>query len=228
MRHTTRAGLALGAILALAAWSVTSAQEAPELTVSDQEVESGSDTITIDSFTLTEPGYVVVHEGTESNFGDVIGNSEYLEAGDYTDFEVTLDRELEDGEYVWPMLHSEASGNEQYDSVQDDPPVSDQQAGNADVNNVVAFPMQITVQDGTATPTGTPTASPTGTATASPTVSPTGTVGAQQGTPTGTPGPAGAGNAGLAGGGAVPLGLAALFIAATVGATLIARRVTAR
>ncbi len=211
MRSLRRAGALAGAALALSFGAVALAQQGPSLTVSDATVDQGSDTITIPSFTLAEPGYVVVHEGTASEFGAVIGHTDLMDAGSYSDQEITLDRELEDGEYLWPMLHTEGNNNQQYDSVQEDPPVTDTAGGNANANNVVAFPMQVTVQQGGGgAPTG--TATPTSTA---PQV--------------GTPGPAGAGNAGLIGGdggGASLLGIAFL-VAAAVGGALVARRALA-
>lgn len=226
MKQTARrAGVAvLGAMLAFGLPALATGQEAPSLDLGDtiSVEEDSADTITLSSFTLAEAGYVVVHEDSDGAPGAVIGSSEYLEAGAHTDVEVTLDRDLEADEVIWPMLHTEGSDNETYDGIEPDPPVIDETAGNPDANNVITFPVTVQIGDGEATPEATTEATPESTPATE------GTPGAGEPEAEGTPGAASTGNAGLVGGNTLPLGLGMLFVLMTLGAVATARAVTSR
>ena len=91
-------------------------------------------------------GYIVIHEGDATSFGGVVGSSSLLTAGSHTNVTIQLDRPIENGEYLWPMLHSEDNGNGVYDDPGTDAPIADAGTGNADFGGVVTFPMQLTVE----------------------------------------------------------------------------------
>ena len=116
------------------------------LAVSDYGVPEGASELIVDSATLPVDGYVVVHEGDATSFGAVIGSSELLSAGSYDALVVSLDRPIQDGEYLWPMLHSEDNGNGMYDDAATDAPIVDAVGGNPDFGGVVTFPLQLTIQ----------------------------------------------------------------------------------
>jgi plastocyanin len=119
------------------------------LELSDQVLAKGETTIVIDSVTMAEPGYVAVHEGDEDSFtGTVLGVSAYLAIGTHENVEIVLDPAPVDGQTVWPMLHTEDTGNETYDGAAQDLPVIDEVAGNPAFGGVVVFPILISVEGG--------------------------------------------------------------------------------
>lgn len=77
--------------------------EEPSLRVVSQPKGDGG-TARIASFTLGEPGYVVVRADANGRPGQVIGRTELLEAGAYQNVEVQIDPSRA-GERVHPMLH---------------------------------------------------------------------------------------------------------------------------
>ena len=105
------------------------------VTINDQNRDAPVDSVTVDSVTLENDGYVAIHE-TPANPSDgtpadtVIGVSQYLEAGTYSDVTIDLfsgvpgasfDRDsLNDGETVVAMPHEETNGNEEYNFVSSD------------------------------------------------------------------------------------------------------------
>ena len=75
----------------------------PALRVVSQPKGDGG-TARMASFTLGEPGYVVVRADANGRPGQVIGRTELLEAGAYQNVEVQIDPSRA-GERVHPMLH---------------------------------------------------------------------------------------------------------------------------
>lgn len=150
LTHSTRArrGL-LGAVAALAAaavFAIPGVVSAASLDVdAEASFQEGATTYTVASVTLDADGYVVVHEGTETEFGDVIGASDLLEAGTHADVEITLDRAIEDGEYLWVMAHEESNDNTTFDGPTVDLGVVDETNGNPDLTGdlagLLAFPV---------------------------------------------------------------------------------------
>lgn len=128
------------------------AQMATTLQVADQTAASGATSIVVAQASFDQPFYVVVHEGSATQFGAVVGNTALLQPGDYTNIQVPLTRAVQDGEYLWPMLHTEDNGNGQYDDPATDKPITDATAGNASFGGVMTFPLQVTVQAQTAPP----------------------------------------------------------------------------
>ena len=64
----------------------------------------GNDQVYVVSATLTNPGFVSVHEQEDELPGDVIGASTYLLPGTYSDLYITLTRDLIDGETIYIVL----------------------------------------------------------------------------------------------------------------------------
>ncbi|MEZ4503939.1 MAG: hypothetical protein R3C39_15050 [Dehalococcoidia bacterium] len=146
--------LALVGLGLLAAPAAAMAQDvATSLSFNEPIVEEGDQAVTVAEASHSEPFFIVVHEGTIAQFGAVIGNTDLLDAGTHTNVPVDVNRALVNHEYVWPMLHTDGNGNGVYDDPATDPPVTDADAGNAQINDVVAFPGQVTVFDPNATPT---------------------------------------------------------------------------
>jgi uncharacterized Zn-binding protein involved in type VI secretion len=142
--------IAATVLLAIALPALVAAQATPALTVEDATVSPGAAEIIVPAASLPVDGYLVVHEGDASAFGAVLGSSALLPAGSYTSVPVPLNRAIADGEYLWPMLHSEDNGNGVYDDAATDKPIADASTGNASFGGVVTFPMQLTVAQATA------------------------------------------------------------------------------
>ena len=98
----------------------------------NDQVSDGGQTITVASASLPKDGYIVIHDSTLLDdppqvTGSVIGVSDYLEAGDYTDLQVTLfdvpggdfdgQTMLDGGQQLIAMPHQETSGNEEYNFI---------------------------------------------------------------------------------------------------------------
>jgi len=103
------------------------------VTFDDQTAEDRQ-TVTVASVSLPEDGYVAIHDSTLLDdppqvTGSVVGMSEYLEAGDYTDLDVTLfdvsgadfpaDTSLTGAPLLIAMPHQETSGNQETSSNQE-------------------------------------------------------------------------------------------------------------
>ena len=92
--------------------------DAASVTIEDQQ--SDRQTVIVDSVTVPEGGFVVIHEteGLEEGdaVGSVIGVSSYLGPGTHEDVPVTMGNELDTTEVeVTAMAHMDTNGNEVYD-----------------------------------------------------------------------------------------------------------------
>ena len=115
----------------------------PAITAEDQTLAPDSaGTVSIAEATIDQPGFVVVHEEGDDGFGDVIGSSGLIEAGTSSDISVELDRDAEDGETLYAMLHYDQNGNEEYDGLETDGPVT------GDDDSPVLDTFGITIEDG--------------------------------------------------------------------------------
>jgi hypothetical protein len=110
--------------------------------------------VTIETTTLSEGGYVAIHNESLLDgdaVGSVVGVSEYLEAGTYENLSVVLynvsgaefdDTELTENETLIAMPHQETNDNETYDFVATngtaDGPYTDE--GGAIVDNATVAP----------------------------------------------------------------------------------------
>jgi PGF-CTERM protein/surface glycoprotein (TIGR04207 family) len=144
--------------------TLTVQEEVAEVSISDQTATGQADSLTVDSAFLPEGGFVTIHDGSLLD-GDTLesvrGTSSYLEAGNNSDVEVSLDEPYtEDGTAV-AMPHQDTNDNEAYDFVSsegsDDGPYTN---ANGDI---VLDDASVTIE---AESTPTATAEPTETATA--------------------------------------------------------------
>ncbi|WP_227353240.1 DUF7282 domain-containing protein [Haladaptatus salinisoli] len=81
---------------------------------------SDGETVTIDSVTMSEGGFVTLHNRSllDGNVvGSVVGSSEYLEPGTHENVTVTLDEPLTESQPLIAMPHLDTNGNQQYDFV---------------------------------------------------------------------------------------------------------------
>jgi hypothetical protein len=88
------------------------------LQVSDQtDVETPGDVVIDSVQSGDQPVWIVIHEQNEAgdSFGSVIGNSELIEANsEQTDVTVELDRDFEQGETLYAMLHYDDPADGEY------------------------------------------------------------------------------------------------------------------
>ena len=141
---------------------------APVASVSISDQESDGETVTVDSASLSDGGFVVIHDGTLLDgevAGSVVGNSDYLESGSHEDIEISVEAQEEDFTAI-AMPHLDTNGNEEYDFPDADGPYTENGSAVTDAANV-------TVVTSTPTPTPTPTDEPTATPTPTPTDAPT-------------------------------------------------------
>lgn len=88
-------------------------QPANELTYKPVELEGGSiavedqnvtDTVTLDA-ELSEPGWITIHFSMSGAPAEVVGTSQYLDAGIYNDLVITLDEDMTPGWRYIALLH---------------------------------------------------------------------------------------------------------------------------
>jgi hypothetical protein len=114
----------------------------PAITAEDQTLAPDSaGTVSIAEATIDQPGFVVVHEEEDGGFGSVIGSSGLIETGTSSDISVELDRDAADGETLYAMLHYDQNGNEEYDGIDTDGPVT------GDDDSPVLDTFGITIED---------------------------------------------------------------------------------
>jgi len=136
-------------------------QPTASVTFNDQTVGEADQVVRVASATLSDGGFIAIHEGSAS--GDVIGVSNQLSDGTHSDVRVLLDEDVDEGTTLVAMPHLDDNSNNNYDFPSADAPYT---SGGAPVTDsgVVSFP---------ATPTPTPTPEPTPTPTEEPTPTPT-------------------------------------------------------
>lgn len=90
---------------------------------------SDNRTVIVDSVTLAEAGFVVIHDDTfedDGSIDSVIGVSRHLEAGEHRDVPVTLAEPLDDDSVtVVAVAHRDTNGNEVFDFVSSDGEIDD-------------------------------------------------------------------------------------------------------
>jgi Na+-transporting methylmalonyl-CoA/oxaloacetate decarboxylase gamma subunit len=67
---------------------------------------------TVDSATLSQPGYVVVYRVNSQNDTEVIGSSDLLAAGDYSDITIQLDSGIAKDQTIVAVLHADDGDGE--------------------------------------------------------------------------------------------------------------------
>lgn len=163
--YTTMGGAVVDDFTALVTASVTFSPQ-----------ESTGETITVESVTLADGGFVTIHDATLLDgeaLGSVRGTSEYLPAGTHTNVTVTLDEPLSENATVIAMPHRDTDGDQTYDFVTSEGATDVPYVAGGAV--VAAADVTYTGMMTTATPTPTPTDTPTATPTPTPTDSPTAT-----------------------------------------------------
>ncbi|MFB6177592.1 MAG: PGF-CTERM sorting domain-containing protein, partial [Halobaculum sp.] len=157
--------------------------------------ESAGETITVESVTLADGGFVTIHDATlleGEALGSVRGTSEYLPPGTHTNVTVTLDEPITENATLIAMPHRDTDGDQTYDFVTSegttDAPYVAGGAVVAAANVTYTGTMDTATPTPTATPTDTPTASPTPSPTDSPTTESPGGGTTTTTTDTGSPG----------------------------------------
>ncbi|MFC4550345.1 MULTISPECIES: DUF7282 domain-containing protein [Halorussus] len=93
-------------------------QQTAEVTFQNQS--SDGETITIESVTLPEGGFVAIHDSSlleGDAVGSVLGNSVYLEAGTHENVTIKLARPIDETQTLIAMPHLDTNDNEVYDFV---------------------------------------------------------------------------------------------------------------
>lgn len=99
---------------------VASAHTSVNAVVTAMDQSGDGTTVTVDSVTLHDGGFVTVHDATVTEgavFESVRGTSAYLDAGTHENVEISLDAPLDESGTVVPMAHMDTNGNEAYDFV---------------------------------------------------------------------------------------------------------------
>jgi PGF-CTERM protein len=123
------------------------AQQADAASVTFENQTTGGDTVTVDSVTLPNGGYVTVHGPSLADgdtLGSVAGTSQYLEPGTHENVTVTLTDPVSQGSYT-AMAHQETDGDRTYEFV----------ASNAQVDGPYTADGNIVVDSATVTPSAT-------------------------------------------------------------------------
>ena len=95
-------------------------QGSARVTLNNQTANGAAGSVTVSSATLPEGGFLTIHDGTLLDgdaLGSVRGTSDYLEAGDHSDIEVSLDEPHTASGSIIAMPHRDTNGNEAYDFV---------------------------------------------------------------------------------------------------------------
>ncbi|PSP95941.1 PGF-CTERM sorting domain-containing protein [Halobacteriales archaeon QS_1_68_44] len=98
--------------------AMVTAETTASVSISDQS--SDGSTVMVDSATLSQGGFVTIHDGTLLDgevTGSVRGTSDYLEAGSHEDVEISLDDPYESDGTAIAMAHLDSNDNEGYDFV---------------------------------------------------------------------------------------------------------------
>ncbi|QDX41870.1 PGF-CTERM sorting domain-containing protein [Salarchaeum sp. JOR-1] len=88
--------------------------------VADDQQTDGT-TVTVDSVTLANGGFVTIHDSTLADgavLESVVGTSQYLSAGTHENVTVQLDAELSGEQTVFAMAHKDTNGDMAYSFVQ--------------------------------------------------------------------------------------------------------------
>jgi len=80
-----------------------------------EDQSSDGTTIVVASVTLPSPGFIAVHGNADGSPGPVIGHSDLLLSGTYTDVTITLDQPLQATDLVFPMAHIDVDGDGIYE-----------------------------------------------------------------------------------------------------------------
>jgi flagellar protein FlaJ len=85
----------------------------PVATVTFTDQTMGGDSVVVDSVSMSNGGFVVVHQ--QNSDGEVIGHSRYLEAGTHRDVRVRLQRTYADEMTLFAVTYLDSNGNGEFD-----------------------------------------------------------------------------------------------------------------
>jgi len=85
----------------------------PVATVTFTDQAMGGDSVVVDSVSMSNGGFVVVHQ--QNSDGEVIGHSRYLEAGTHRDVRVRLQRTYADEMTLFAVTYLDSNGNGEFD-----------------------------------------------------------------------------------------------------------------
>ncbi|MFB6269804.1 MAG: PGF-CTERM sorting domain-containing protein [Halobacterium sp.] len=110
----------VGSVFAVAPAAATTgdAQEAASVTFEAQT--SGGHTVTVDSVTLPDGGFVTIHDSSVNDgetFGSVVGSSAYLSPGTHENVTVKLDEPVSGDVSLVAMPHKDTDGDQVYEFV---------------------------------------------------------------------------------------------------------------
>ncbi|MDQ2072688.1 surface glycoprotein [Haloarcula sp. H-GB4] len=108
--------------------------DADTATVSISDQESDGSEVVVDSAQLSAGGFIAIHAGNAS--GDVVGHSEYRDAGSHEDITITLDEPMDEDFTAVAMPHLDTNGNEAYDFPDADGPYTANGSAVTDSANV--------------------------------------------------------------------------------------------
>ena len=100
---------------------MVTAEATASVSISNQS--SDGSTVTVDSATLSQGGFVTIHDGTLLDgevIGSVRGTSEYLGPGTHSGVEVEIDEVPGGEDTLIAMPHRDTNDNEQYDFVDEE------------------------------------------------------------------------------------------------------------
>jgi flagellar protein FlaJ len=110
---TLKDGTKHAAVMLTVAYVLFVIVSAPVASVAAGSAVSTGETLTVDSASLSNGGYVAVYD--ESPNGTVLGRSAYLPPGTHEDVIVTLDEPIRTNRSVVLVAHRETTGNEVFD-----------------------------------------------------------------------------------------------------------------
>jgi len=119
-------------------------QSGSSVTFDDKTVQNGTTELVVESATLPDAGFVVIH----AENGDVIGNSSYLGAGTSTNVTVNLNGSVTSNRTLTAMTHRDTDGDQVYEFPAADGPYF------TDAGSPVTDTANITVQENVTAPTG--------------------------------------------------------------------------
>jgi PGF-CTERM protein len=120
-RSILAVALALITLLSLVAGAgVAGAQQSNSAAVTLSAQASGGHTVTVDSVTLPDGGFVTLHDASLNDgavLASVVGSSSYLEAGTHENVTVRLDEPLSEDTTLVAMPHRDSNDNRIYEFV---------------------------------------------------------------------------------------------------------------
>ncbi|GAA0285091.1 DUF7282 domain-containing protein [Halobacterium noricense] len=109
----------VGSLFAVAPAAATADQQAAASVTFDAQT-SGGQTVTVDSATLPNGGFVTIHDSSVQEgetLGSVVGSSAYLEPGTHDNVTVHLDEPLAEDDTLVAMPHMDTDGDRVYEFV---------------------------------------------------------------------------------------------------------------